>query len=67
LTEEEKKMYDRFQENRRIENSVSYTAKQEKAVEIAKNLISLGSENEFIAKATGLTLEQIEQLRTRKE
>ncbi|NJN78395.1 MAG: Rpn family recombination-promoting nuclease/putative transposase [Saprospiraceae bacterium] len=67
LTDEEKKMYDRFQENRRIENSVSYTAKQEKAVEIAKNLISLGSENDFIVKATGLTVEQIEQLRSTKE
>ena len=63
LTAEEKIMYDRFQENRRIENSVRYTAKQEKAVEVAKNLISLGSHNEFIAKATGLTVEQIEQLR----
>jgi RNA-splicing ligase RtcB len=30
---------------------------------IAKNLISLGSENDFIVKATDLTLEQVEQLR----
>ncbi|MDX2306166.1 MAG: PD-(D/E)XK nuclease family transposase [Microscillaceae bacterium] len=67
LTDEEKKMYDRFQENRRIENSVSYTAIQERNVEVAKNLISLGSDNEFIAKATELTVEQIEQLRTEKE
>ncbi|SFF59587.1 hypothetical protein, partial [Thermoflexibacter ruber] len=67
LTEEEKKMYDRFQENRRIENSVSYTARQERNVEIAKNLISLGSDNEFIAKATELTVEQIEQLRSIKK
>lgn len=67
LTEQEKKMYDRFQENRRIENSVSYTAKQERNIEVAKNLISLGSDNEFIAKATELTVEQIEQLRTGKE
>jgi predicted transposase/invertase (TIGR01784 family) len=70
LTEEEKKMYDRFQENRRIEMSVEYTtkleAKQEKAIEVAKNLIVLGSNNEFIAKATELTLEQIEALRNEK-
>lgn len=29
LSDEDKKMYDRFQENRRIENSVEYTAKLE--------------------------------------
>ena len=71
LTDEEKKMYDRFQENRRIENSVEYTAKleakQEKAVEIAINAILEGANNAFIAKITGLSVEQIEQLRTEKE
>jgi predicted transposase/invertase (TIGR01784 family) len=70
LSDEEKKMYDRFQENRRIEISVEYTAnleaKQEKALEIAENLISLGSNNEFIVKATDLTIEQIEELRNLK-
>jgi hypothetical protein len=35
-----------------------------KAYEVAKNLISLGSNNEFIAKATELTVEQIETLRS---
>ncbi len=71
LTDEEKKMYDRFQENRRIENSVEHTAKleakQEKAVEIAKNFIALGLDNATIAKGTGLTVEQIEELRSAKE
>jgi len=67
LTEEDKKMYDRFQENRRIENSISYTAKQEKAVENAKNGISKGYDNQIIADITGLTIEQIEQLRSEKE
>ncbi|TAE01519.1 MAG: hypothetical protein EAZ97_03265, partial [Bacteroidetes bacterium] len=67
LSDEDKKMYNRFQENRRIENSVSYTAKQEKAVEIAKNAILEGSKNEFISKITGLTIEQIEQLRNEKD
>jgi predicted transposase/invertase (TIGR01784 family) len=67
LTDEEKKMYDRFQENRRIENSVSYTAKQEKAVEMAKTMLEDNEPNERIAKYTGLTIEQIEQLRSEKE
>ena len=67
LTDEEKKMYDRFQENRRIENSVSYTAKQEKAVEIAKSLFQTVLSDEGIAKHTGLTLEQVKELRNRKK
>jgi predicted transposase/invertase (TIGR01784 family) len=67
LTEEEKKMYDRFQENRRIENSVSYTAKQEKAVEIARKMLRRGTSTEIIAEDTDLTIEQIEALRNEKE
>jgi ribosomal protein L10 len=60
-------MYDRFQENRRIENSVTYTAKQEKAVENAKNGILKGYDNQIIADITGLTVEEIEALRNEKE
>jgi predicted transposase/invertase (TIGR01784 family) len=71
LSEEDKKMYDRFQENRRIEISVEYTAKleakQEEKIEVAKNFITLGLDNDTIAKGTGLTVEQIEQLRNIKE
>jgi hypothetical protein len=67
LSDEEKKMYDRFQENRRIENSVSYTAKQERNVEIAKTAILEGFDNTIISKLTGLTVEQIEVLRNAKE
>lgn len=67
LTEEDKKMYDRFQENRRIEKSVSYTAKQEKTVEIAKTMIENKEPNEKIILYTGLTVEQIEQLRSTEE
>jgi hypothetical protein len=66
LSDEDKKMYDRFQENRRIENSVTYTAKQERNIEIAKNAIKKGSDNQFIADITGLTVAQIEQLRNEK-
>ena len=71
LSDEDKKMYDRFQENRRIEISVEYTAKleakQEGKIEIAKNFITLGLDNDTIAKGTDLTVEQIEQLRNSKE
>ncbi len=37
---------------------------EEREYEIAKNLIELGSDNHFISKATGLIIEQIEELRT---
>jgi predicted transposase/invertase (TIGR01784 family) len=67
LSDEEKKMYDRFQENRRIENSVSYTAKQEEKIDIAKKMILAGSKDDFISQMTDLTLEQIAQLRSTKE
>ena len=67
LTEEEKKMYDRFQENRRIENSVRYTAKLEEKREIAKSLLQTSLSSVEIAKHTGLSLEQVEELRYMKE
>jgi predicted transposase/invertase (TIGR01784 family) len=67
LSDEEKKMYDRFQENRRIEISVEYTAKleakQEKALEIAKTAIKKGFDNQTISELTLLTIEEIEELR----
>jgi predicted transposase/invertase (TIGR01784 family) len=63
LSDEDKKMYDRFQENRRIETSVSYTAKQEKAIEGARNGIAKGYSNQVIADITGLTVAQVEYLR----
>jgi len=63
LSEEDKKIYDRYQDNRRIEASVAYTAKQERNMEIAKNSISAGLSNEIITQITGLTVEQIEELR----
>lgn len=67
LSDEDKKMYNRSQENRRIENSVNYTAKQEKAVEIAKAMLAENEPNEKIAKYTGLSIEQIEEFRDAKE
>jgi hypothetical protein len=46
---------------------VSYTAKQEKAVEIAKKLLLSPLSKEDIANYTGLTVEQVEELRSTKE
>jgi predicted transposase/invertase (TIGR01784 family) len=63
LSSEEKKLYDRSQQNRTVEKSVLYTAQLEKAIEIAKNLINSGSENDFISKVTGLNIELIEEIR----
>lgn len=67
LSDEDKQSYLRSIENKRIQISVEYTAKAEaeesRSIAIAKNLISLASENDFIVKATGLTIEQIEELR----
>jgi predicted transposase/invertase (TIGR01784 family) len=42
--------------------SVLETAVEEREIEIAKNLIALNLDNDIIAKATGLTAEQIAQL-----
>jgi len=67
LTEEDKKMYNRFQENRRIENSVSYTAKQEEKIEMAKTMLADNEPTERIAKYTRLSVEQIEALRNEKD
>jgi predicted transposase/invertase (TIGR01784 family) len=67
LTDEDKKMYNRFQENRRIENSVSYTARQEEKIEIAKNGILKGYDNQILSDITGLTFEQIDELRIEKQ
>ncbi len=67
LSDEEKKMYDRFQENKRIKMSVEYTAKleakQEEKRNIAKSLLETSLSSDEIAKHTGLTIEQITQLR----
>jgi predicted transposase/invertase (TIGR01784 family) len=67
LTDEEKKMYDRFQENRRIEKSVEYTAKlearQDEKKEIAQKMILANANDEFIVQITGLSLEEIQIIR----
>ncbi|TAD99979.1 MAG: hypothetical protein EAZ97_07310 [Bacteroidetes bacterium] len=78
LSEEDKKMYNRSVENRRIEMSVIYTREletelkiknevQKRDVEIAKKLIKRNLTNEEISEDTDLTIEEIEQLRNSKE
>jgi predicted transposase/invertase (TIGR01784 family) len=73
LSEEDKRMYNRSIENRRIEMSVEYTKQLEdaygkeqagyaKSMEIAKNFKQLGFSNEDIAKGTGLSMQEIENL-----
>ncbi|TAF64482.1 MAG: Rpn family recombination-promoting nuclease/putative transposase [Cytophagales bacterium] len=62
----DKQVYQRHIENRRIEMAVTETAKiegrKEEKITIAKNLKSLGLPNETIAQATGLTIEEINEL-----
>ncbi len=74
LSEDDKKIYNRSMENRRIEISVEYTkqledayekeqAKHARSIEIAKKLIKRKLSDEEIAEDTDLTLEQIHVLR----
>jgi predicted transposase/invertase (TIGR01784 family) len=64
LSDIDKKNYDKYQENITIEKSVVYTAKKEREIEIAKNMIKKGFDNETIMELTGLTHEPIDTLRT---
>jgi hypothetical protein len=70
LSETERREYERYKENRWIEKDVLETAEKKgagkKQVEIAKTMINLNSDNHFISKATGLSVEQIEALRIGK-
>jgi len=70
LSEVEKKMYDRAQENRRIEISVEYTLRVEAILEakqaVAKKMLNRGTDLQIIAEDTGLTLDQIRELTTEK-
>jgi len=67
LSPADKKLYDRAQHHERIDKSVIFTAQLEgkynKAIEITKNLIQIGLDNQTIAQGTDLTLEHIELLR----
>ncbi|TAG85197.1 MAG: hypothetical protein EAZ20_15825, partial [Bacteroidetes bacterium] len=74
LDKEQTYSYNRYLDYLHVKASEAFTLKveaeekvrqNEKNV-IAKNLIALGSDNEFITKATSLTIEQIEKLRNEK-
>jgi predicted transposase/invertase (TIGR01784 family) len=67
LSAEQRDRYEQSLIQYRDLKSALETAVEEREIEIAKNLISLGSNNDFIVKATGLTVAQIEQLRHRKD
>lgn len=74
LTEEDRKEYENYKENRWFEKDVIETAerkgekigvekgKTEREIEIAKNMIIKGFDNETVAVLTGLSIEQIEAL-----
>ncbi len=70
LNEEEKRRYDRSVENLRIAKSVENTKIQEAVHErnlfFAKSSIKKGLDNQFIADITGITFEEIENLRNTK-
>jgi predicted transposase/invertase (TIGR01784 family) len=63
LSPEQREKYEESLIYYRDLKSVLETAVEEKSIEIAKNLISLGSDDDFIAKATGLSLIEIQNLR----
>ena len=64
LSDVEKQTYNRYQENRRIERSVTDTAISNSLKKVAKNAILEGVSNNIISKITGLDTDFIEMLRT---
>lgn len=77
LSETDKKVYDRFQESLMIEKSVTETARLEgieegiekgelkRTMEIAITLLKKGFDNKFVSEATGLTVDEVENIRKR--
>ncbi len=73
LDREQQYGYNRYLDYLHVKASEAFTlkiegeekVKQLRSIEIAKNLIDMGLDNAMIAKGTGLTLAQIEQLRNR--
>ncbi len=71
LDEKERQYYESQQkflldENTRLKAAIEKAeteTEQRRNIEIAKNLAMLGSDNEFIIQATGLTIGQVEELR----
>ena len=75
LDKEQQYGYNRYLDYLHVKASEALTLKieaeekvrQSEKIEIAKNLIDVGLDNATIAKVTGLTLAQIEQLRNRED
>jgi predicted transposase/invertase (TIGR01784 family) len=67
LTEEERAKAKNKEAARITLAKTEQYAKKENTLEIAKNFIAIGLDNATIAKGTGLSIEQIEQLRKEKE
>ena len=63
LSDQDKQTYNRYQENRRIEISVTETAIDIERKQIALKAIKEGANNIFISKITGLSIEFVEILR----
>jgi hypothetical protein len=63
--------YNRYLDSLRVKSSeysslvylADFNAKEARSIEIAKNLINIGLENQIIAKSTDLAIEKIEELR----
>lgn len=62
MKKKSKLIYNPFQEGVRIEKSVIYTAENDKAREIAKNLKNAGVSSQIISQTTGLSEEEINKL-----
>ncbi len=62
MTEEQRKVYERYVTNTVIETDMIETAKEDGKLEVARNLLSLGVNTDIIFQATGLTQEEIENL-----
>ena len=63
LSDQDKQTYNRYQENRRIEISVTETAIDIERKQIALKAITKGFDNQTIADITGLSIEFVEILR----
>lgn len=67
LSDLEKQTYNRYQENRRIERSVTDTAISNSLKKVAKSAILKKFDNQTIADITGLDADFIEMLRTQQK
>ena len=63
LDEKGRAVYRRREENKMYKDSLLHTAKVERSIEIAKNLIKANMDTKFISDTTGLSINMIEELR----